>query len=65
MELGFIIILIYCYKTLEFENINLAAVVEKLLRSTSVDKIYLLIKAKDKEAALDRLQREVQNHKHL
>ncbi|KAG6406137.1 hypothetical protein SASPL_133735 [Salvia splendens] len=64
-ELGFIIILIYCFKTLEFENINLAAVVEKLLRSTSVDKIYLLIKAKDKEAALDRLQREVQNHKHL
>ncbi|XP_047978551.1 fatty acyl-CoA reductase 2, chloroplastic-like [Salvia hispanica] len=35
------------------------AVVEKLLRSTSVDKIYLLIKAKDKEAALDRLQREI------
>ncbi|XP_057777315.1 fatty acyl-CoA reductase 2, chloroplastic-like [Salvia miltiorrhiza] len=34
-------------------------VVEKLLRSTSMGKIYLLIKAKDKEAAFDRLQSEI------
>ncbi|KAG6394332.1 hypothetical protein SASPL_144916 [Salvia splendens] len=33
--------------------------VEKILRSTSVGKIYLLIKAKDKEAALTRLKNEV------
>ncbi|XP_057777197.1 fatty acyl-CoA reductase 2, chloroplastic-like [Salvia miltiorrhiza] len=34
-------------------------VVEKLLRSTSMGKIYLLVKAKDKEAAFDRLQSEI------
>ncbi|KAK4436636.1 Poly(ADP-ribose) glycohydrolase 1 [Sesamum alatum] len=35
------------------------AFIEKLLRSTSVGKIYLLIKAEDKEAAVDRLKKEV------
>ncbi|KAK4403270.1 Fatty acyl-CoA reductase 2 [Sesamum angolense] len=34
------------------------ALIEKLLRSTSVGKIYLLIKAEDKEAAVDRLRKE-------
>ncbi|XP_057777211.1 fatty acyl-CoA reductase 2, chloroplastic-like [Salvia miltiorrhiza] len=36
-------------------------VVEKILRSTSVGKVYLLIKAKDKEAAFDRLNCEILN----
>ncbi|XP_011085075.1 fatty acyl-CoA reductase 2 [Sesamum indicum] len=35
------------------------ALIEKLLRSTSVGKIYLLIKAEDKEAAVDRLKKEI------
>ncbi|KAH6834884.1 hypothetical protein C2S53_003884 [Perilla frutescens var. hirtella] len=35
------------------------ALVEKLLRSTSVGKIYILMKANDKEAALDRLSGEI------
>ncbi|KAL0452867.1 UNVERIFIED_CONTAM: Fatty acyl-CoA reductase 2 [Sesamum latifolium] len=35
------------------------ALIEKLLRSTSVGKIYLLIKAEDKDAALDRLNKEI------
>ncbi|KAK6130585.1 hypothetical protein DH2020_035677 [Rehmannia glutinosa] len=35
------------------------ALVEKLLRSTSVGKIYLLVKANDKETALDRLSKEI------
>ncbi|KAK6116788.1 hypothetical protein DH2020_049521 [Rehmannia glutinosa] len=35
--------------------------VEKILRSTPVGKIYLLIKAKDKEAAFDRLTKEIIN----
>ncbi|KAL3828426.1 hypothetical protein ACJIZ3_017228 [Penstemon smallii] len=35
--------------------------VEKLLRSTSVAKIYILIKAKDEEAAFDRLTKEIMN----
>ncbi|KAI3459883.1 hypothetical protein Pfo_016546 [Paulownia fortunei] len=35
------------------------ALVKKLLRSTSVGKIYLLVKANDKEAALDRLSKEI------
>ncbi|KAK6116833.1 hypothetical protein DH2020_049463 [Rehmannia glutinosa] len=35
------------------------ALVEKLLRSTSVGKIYLLVKANDKEAALDRLSKDI------
>ncbi|KAL0341394.1 UNVERIFIED_CONTAM: Fatty acyl-CoA reductase 2 [Sesamum radiatum] len=34
------------------------ALIEKLLRSTSVGKIYVLIKAEDKEAAVDRLRKE-------
>ncbi|KAK4385235.1 Fatty acyl-CoA reductase 6, chloroplastic [Sesamum angolense] len=34
------------------------ALVEKLLRSTAVGKIYVLIKAKDKAAAFDRLKTE-------
>ncbi|KAL7085796.1 hypothetical protein ACP275_14G299900 [Erythranthe tilingii] len=33
--------------------------VEKLLRSTSVGKIYLLVKATDKENALDRLSKDI------
>ncbi|KAL8487223.1 hypothetical protein ACS0TY_023770 [Phlomoides rotata] len=35
------------------------ALIEKLLRSTSVGKIYVLVKASDKEAALDRLTKEI------
>ncbi|KAL3621597.1 hypothetical protein CASFOL_036509 [Castilleja foliolosa] len=35
------------------------ALVEKLLRSTSVGKIYLLVKANDKETAFDRLSKEI------
>ncbi|KAI3459885.1 hypothetical protein Pfo_016548 [Paulownia fortunei] len=35
--------------------------VEKILRSTPVGKVYLLIKAKDKEAAFDRLTKEIVN----
>ncbi|KAI3459882.1 hypothetical protein Pfo_016545 [Paulownia fortunei] len=35
------------------------ALVEKLLRSTSVGKIYVLVRANDKEAALDRLSKEI------
>ncbi|KAL0341411.1 UNVERIFIED_CONTAM: Fatty acyl-CoA reductase 2, partial [Sesamum radiatum] len=35
------------------------ALIEKLLRSTSVGKIYVLIKAEDKEAAVDRLRKEI------
>ncbi|XP_073138810.1 fatty acyl-CoA reductase 2, chloroplastic-like [Henckelia pumila] len=35
--------------------------VEKILRSTSVGKIYVLIRAKSKEAALDRLTKEIIN----
>ncbi|KAK4421923.1 Fatty acyl-CoA reductase 2 [Sesamum alatum] len=35
------------------------ALVEKLLRSTSVGKLYLLVKANDKEAALERLSKEI------
>ncbi|KAL8030499.1 hypothetical protein ABFX02_14G289400 [Erythranthe guttata] len=35
------------------------ALVEKLLRSTSVGKIYVLMKADDKENALDRLSKEI------
>ncbi|XP_051126583.1 fatty acyl-CoA reductase 2, chloroplastic-like [Andrographis paniculata] len=35
------------------------ALVEKLLRSTSVDKIYVLIKADDNEGAADRLSKEI------
>ncbi|PIN05112.1 Acyl-CoA reductase [Handroanthus impetiginosus] len=37
------------------------ALVEKLLRSTSVGKIYLLVKADNREAALDRLTKEIVN----
>ncbi|KAL1561476.1 alcohol-forming fatty acyl-CoA reductase [Salvia divinorum] len=36
-------------------------IVEKIIRSTSVGKIYLLIKAKDKEAAFNRLNCEIMN----
>ncbi|XP_042058311.1 fatty acyl-CoA reductase 2, chloroplastic-like [Salvia splendens] len=36
-------------------------IVEKILRSTSVGKVYLLIKAKDKEAAFNRLNCEIIN----
>ncbi|XP_073284302.1 fatty acyl-CoA reductase 2, chloroplastic-like [Primulina huaijiensis] len=35
--------------------------VEKMLRSTPVEKIYVLIKAKNEEAALDRLTKEIIN----
>ncbi|KAK4403259.1 Fatty acyl-CoA reductase 2 [Sesamum angolense] len=35
------------------------ALIEKLLRSTSVGKIYVLIKAEDKDAAVDRLRKEI------
>ncbi|CAA0818434.1 Fatty acyl-CoA reductase 2 [Striga hermonthica] len=35
------------------------ALVEKLLRSTSVRKIYLLMKANDKEGALERLSKDI------
>ncbi|XP_073049363.1 fatty acyl-CoA reductase 2, chloroplastic-like [Primulina eburnea] len=35
--------------------------VEKILRSTSVEKIYVLIKANNKKAALDRLTKEIIN----
>ncbi|XP_020549175.1 fatty acyl-CoA reductase 2-like [Sesamum indicum] len=37
------------------------ALVEKLLRSTAVGKIYVLIKAEDKAAAFDRLKSEIIN----
>ncbi|KAL0303973.1 UNVERIFIED_CONTAM: Fatty acyl-CoA reductase 2 [Sesamum radiatum] len=37
------------------------ALVEKLLRSTAVGKIYVLIKAEDKAAAFDRLKTEIIN----
>ncbi|KAL0321757.1 UNVERIFIED_CONTAM: Fatty acyl-CoA reductase 2 [Sesamum calycinum] len=37
------------------------ALVEKLLRSTAVGKIYVLIKAEDKAAAFDRLRTEIIN----
>lgn len=40
-------------------TITCTVLVEKLLRSTSVGKIYVLVKASDKEAALDRLSKEV------
>lgn len=39
--------------------ISFTVLVEKLVRSTSVGKIYLLVKANDKEASFDRLSKEV------
>ena len=38
---------------------NDAALIEKLLRSTSLGNIYVLVKASDNEAALHRLLKEV------
>ncbi|KAL1561436.1 alcohol-forming fatty acyl-CoA reductase [Salvia divinorum] len=35
--------------------------IEKLLRSTSLGKIYVLVKANDKEAALERVSQEIMN----
>lgn len=40
-------------------TLNFVVLVEKMLRSTPVGKIYVLVKADEREAAIDRLQKEV------